>query len=221
MIAIMTEEPTPQPRTVGVDALKALAHPLRVRLFSALTSYGPATASALADRLGESSGATSYHLRQLEKHGFVREDTDRGNARDRWWERVPEPIELANSTFFTNPAGRAAGELVEAEFIRLENERLMEYWAARDRLEPAWVHASQTSSANLTLTPDELERFGRDFERLVERYRSRTGDEADRRRVDLHLRAFPVVDQGPPEAPRTESTTETTTDPDSPEGAQR
>ena len=187
----MSDEPN-APRTVDIEALKALAHPLRVRLFSALTSYGPATASALAVRLGESSGATSYHLRQLEKHGFVREDASRGTARDRWWERVPGAIELANSTFFTTQAGRAAGELVEAEFIQLENERFLAYWRARSRLESAWVRASQTSSANLMLTPTELERFGHDFERLVDRYRGR--EAVGSRRVDVHLRAFPVVD---------------------------
>ena len=68
----MSDEETPGTRQVSLDALRALAHPLRVQLFSALTSFGPATASALAARLGESSGSTSYHLRQLEKHGFVR-----------------------------------------------------------------------------------------------------------------------------------------------------
>jgi DNA-binding transcriptional ArsR family regulator len=60
--------------------LKALAHPLRVQLLDALSTYGPATASALGERLGESSGATSYHLRQLEKSGFVREDAARGRC---------------------------------------------------------------------------------------------------------------------------------------------
>ena len=67
------------------DSVKALAHPIRVRLLGLLRLEGPATASALAKRTGESSGLTSYHLRQLEKAGFVAEDTTRGNARDRWW----------------------------------------------------------------------------------------------------------------------------------------
>lgn len=45
----------------------------------------PATASALAARLRESSGSTSDRLRQLEQHGEVREEAERGNAGDRWW----------------------------------------------------------------------------------------------------------------------------------------
>ncbi|NEE24033.1 helix-turn-helix transcriptional regulator, partial [Streptomyces sp. SID7982] len=54
-------------RMHNVDArtLRSLAHPLRIRLLNTLREFGPATASKLGERLGESSGATSYHLRQL------------------------------------------------------------------------------------------------------------------------------------------------------------
>src|SRR6478736_4108151 len=53
----------PRKRTVKrlyPPALKALAHPLRVRILASLRRIGPATATGLADRLGESSGLTSY-----------------------------------------------------------------------------------------------------------------------------------------------------------------
>src|SRR4051812_206716 len=39
---------------VGTAALKALAHPLRIRLLETLSRYGAQTASSLAARLGES-----------------------------------------------------------------------------------------------------------------------------------------------------------------------
>src|SRR3954451_6918072 len=65
--------------------LRALAHPLRVRMLGRLRLYGPATPSQLARDLGESSGATSYHLRQLLAHGFVVEEPDRGTRRERWY----------------------------------------------------------------------------------------------------------------------------------------
>ena len=53
------------------DQLRALSHPLRLRIVEVLRE-GPATASALGRRLGESSGATSYHLRALAKAGWSR-----------------------------------------------------------------------------------------------------------------------------------------------------
>ena len=41
------------------------------RIIAVLRREGPATATTLAERLGESSGATSYHLRSLARAGFV------------------------------------------------------------------------------------------------------------------------------------------------------
>jgi DNA-binding transcriptional ArsR family regulator len=187
-------------RRIGVEALKALAHPLRVRIFSALTSDGPATASALASRLGESSGSTSYHLRQLEKHGYVREDAERGNGRDRWWERVPGPIELADAAFASEPGAREAGDLVERELIDNENQRFAAYWAGRADLSDDWLRATQTGSAALRLTPDELERLGREVWDLVARYRAAEPSEGAHR-VDLQFRGFPVADAQRKEGP--------------------
>ena len=181
-------------RQVGVEALKALAHPLRVRIFSELTSYGPATASTLAARLGESSGSTSYHLRQLEKHGYVREDAERGNGRDRWWERVPGPIELAAATFASEPGAREAGDLVERELIDNENQRFAEYWSSRASLPDEWARATQTGSAALRLTAEELERLGHEVWDVFARYRAKEPTEGAHR-VDLQFRGFPVVDK--------------------------
>src|SRR5690349_10771636 len=49
--------------------LRALAHPLRLQLLHLLHAEGPATATQLAHRLGESTGSTSYHLRALHRAG--------------------------------------------------------------------------------------------------------------------------------------------------------
>jgi DNA-binding transcriptional ArsR family regulator len=55
----MSEQVTPDP-----TALRALSHPVRLRMLGLLRSEGPSTASRLAERLGLNSGATSYHLRK-------------------------------------------------------------------------------------------------------------------------------------------------------------
>lgn len=70
--------------------LRALAHPVRLRMLGMLRMDGPATATSLATRLGLNSGATSYHLRQLAQHGFVVDDAERGNGRERWWKAAHE-----------------------------------------------------------------------------------------------------------------------------------
>src|SRR5262249_62252825 len=81
-----------------------MAHPLRLRLLEVLRD-GPSTATKLAAELGESSGATSYHLRILERAGLVEEETLRGNARDRWWRRIPAVVYLPTDA--DDPEGRA------------------------------------------------------------------------------------------------------------------
>ena len=71
--------------TPTTAALRALAHPTRLRMLGLLRVDGPATATGLATRLGLNTGQTSYHLRQLAQHGLVVDDAERGNARERWW----------------------------------------------------------------------------------------------------------------------------------------
>lgn len=88
------------------SALKALTHPLRLRMLARLRVEGPATASGLAARLGLNSGATSYHLRQLALHGFIEEDPDRGNQRERWWRARHESTSFSSSD--------AEGEVLES-----------------------------------------------------------------------------------------------------------
>lgn len=74
--------------TPDIAGLRALSHPVRLRMLTLLRGDGPATATTLAQRLDLNTGATSYHLRQLAQHGFIEEDIGRGNARDRWWRAV-------------------------------------------------------------------------------------------------------------------------------------
>ena len=188
----------PRPERVPTDltALKALAHPLRVQLVQELSAYGPSTASALADRLGESSGATSYHLRQLEKHGFVREDATRGTGRERWWERVPQPInvELERDA---DPADRAASELVLGEWQRSRERRLHEFLAhGVDDLGDEWMKASTVSTANLQLTKEQSSALVAEltavFDRYLELYRGQRAEGF--RPIQIHLDVFPLLD---------------------------
>jgi hypothetical protein len=58
----------------------------------------------LARRVGESSGATSYHLRQLAAYGFAEDDPDRGGAvRERWWRATDAYTTWRDSDFIYDP----------------------------------------------------------------------------------------------------------------------
>jgi DNA-binding transcriptional ArsR family regulator len=100
----------PTATRTDVNAMRALSHPLRLELLDRLRTEGPATASLLAQRIGESSGATSYHLRQLARYGFVEEDVRDAKGRERWWRHRERRLEGAS--FFSSRVCRLTPERV-------------------------------------------------------------------------------------------------------------
>lgn len=183
-------------RVIEMSALKALAHPLRVQLLDSLSAYGPATASTLAERLSESSGATSYHLRQLEKHGFVTEDTTRGNARERWWQRVPQPISLDVGAA-ADTATKSASELILAEWMRSRNSRLQQFFAhSEEVLGRDWVDASAVMTSNLQLTREQSTALVHELSAVLDGYLKKYRNQANpgARPFQIHLDVFPLVD---------------------------
>lgn len=202
---------SPRERVVDLESLKALAHPLRVRIIDVLSTYGAFTASGLAERLGESSGATSYHLRQLEKHGFVREVPDKGVGRERWWERSPGGITLASKEFQETQAGREASRVVVNEWAS-NRERILRDFIDRgfDELPENWIDASLVSLVNVVVTAEQLHEFTEQYKELVDRFADahRGQKVSGARPVHLQFHGFPVLDgtvlDGPEPSPDTD-----------------
>jgi DNA-binding transcriptional ArsR family regulator len=149
-------------------ALRALAHPLRLRLLDQLRFAGPATATVLAGRLGQSSGATSYHLRQLAKYGFVEEDPGRGSRRERWWRHVPADFRFA-------PVSPPSGELRAAsdDLARFQLDRdlrLLRGYLSQQERWPDWRDAVLMSNSATHLTRAELAELGERLIEVVKRY---------------------------------------------------
>lgn len=68
------------------DVLKAVAHPLRVRIVASLCE-GEANVGALAEKLGASQAIVSQQLRILRSHGLVAATRSNGFARYRLLEQ--------------------------------------------------------------------------------------------------------------------------------------
>jgi DNA-binding transcriptional ArsR family regulator len=189
--------PRADDRHVDLSSLKALAHPLRVRILEELSRFGPLTASGLGERLGESSGATSYHLRQLAKHDFVQEVEGKGSARERWWRRTPVGITLDSNELAGTPAGREAYDLVNREFHRTQEDALATFLArGADEFSGAWMSAGTVSTSNLRMTADELTALTSGVTALLDEtisaYRDREVPPGARP-VQLQFNAFPLV----------------------------
>ena len=184
-------------RVADLDGLKALAHPLRVQIIEALSTYGPHTASTLGDRLGESSGATSYHLRQLEKHGFVREVADRGTGRERWWERVPGPIQIGSPEFDESAASRAASRVVMREWLHHREVGVRDIVdRGLEELALPWREAIALHSASLHVTAEQLAELNEAVIDLVSEYtvKYRGQRVPGSRPVQVQYYGFPVLD---------------------------
>ena len=179
------------------ESLKSLAHPLRVRIYDELSSYGPMTASGLAERLGESSGATSYHLRQLARAGLVREDESRGKGRERWWERRPGSIAIPDAREL--PPGsseRLAVRFLEEEWYRTREQNVREFMAEGDTVfGPEWLDVATSDTINLRLTPDQLHALVTDIDLVLAKYIEayKKTPTPGSRPVQIHVNAFPLV----------------------------
>ncbi|MCH1864906.1 transcriptional regulator [Nocardioides sp. CFH 31398] len=138
--------------TPDAAGLRALAHPARLRILGHLRSDGPATATSLAARMGLNSGATSYHLRTLAKHGFVVDDAERGNARERWWRAAHQSTRSGPDDYRTPDEQDALEGFLQAVAI-VQTERLQRFVEERSSLSPAWEAATTVSDWELRLTP--------------------------------------------------------------------
>lgn len=186
-------------RVLDAAALRALAHPLRVKIFDILSQYGPQTASSLAQRLGESTGSTSYHLRALAKQDLIRERADQGVGRERWWERPAGGVTMSAPGAAKTPAARAATQLVTSEFFRLRQQQLLDFHDHAIATEDdEWKDASLISTASTRLTPEQSRDLTRRIMALideaVDRYRDQEGD--DVRPVTIRADIFPLPDIG-------------------------
>ena len=143
-----------------VRSLKALAHPLRLELLERLRFEGPSTASALARRVGESSGATSYHLRQLAAVGLIEEEDERpAHGRERWWRYRDRMVSVRDP----GAPGEAAAAL---ELVGREARALGRFLADREQAE-VWDSAFLRSRA-LRLSPAGLRKLERGIAALID-----------------------------------------------------
>ena len=188
--------------TVTGENVKALTHPLRVQVLGLLRTYGPATATTLARRLGLTSGALSYHLRQLERYGFITEDTGRGNDRDRWWQAVHRSTTFDAQSM--DPTAAEAGEAYELGIIDALHRSVTRAHVEKATWPAAWQQAFDLSDVLLELTPEEAERLSRDLLALLQSYPQRDPDRGPRPGTWPVEARFQIVPVGPDDGSSTE-----------------
>ncbi|HEU4424481.1 MAG TPA: helix-turn-helix domain-containing protein [Pilimelia sp.] len=166
----MTDASKPERWVHDAETLRAVAHPIRSKLLGLLRYEGPATASALGRRIGESSGSTSYHLRQLARYGFVEEDPDQPNRRDRRWRAAQPFTSWSRAELSADAEGRQVSDALERRQLLGAIEAFQRWFSGPERLDAAWMDAGGAFDDLLRLTPSQIAQLQADLSAVFHRY---------------------------------------------------
>jgi len=191
MLAVVpVTPPEPAGRANGDQSaiFRTLSNPLRRRILSHLQQHGEANSTSLAQALGESTGTTSYHLRQLAEQGFVAEVPEKSGGRERWWRPLPFHIQAPDPAKMTSAEWSAAIAHTRAKAehdIDLYFRVLTQYEGPE-----GWA---QSSRGGFYMTRQELHAFFQEYLALLWKYGHTAHDAPDGARP-VALRFFAVPD---------------------------
>jgi DNA-binding transcriptional ArsR family regulator len=175
--------------TPDMAGLKALSHPTRLRMLGLLRIDGPATATSLATRLGINTGQTSYHLRQLAQHGFVVDDLERGNGRERWWKAAHQAT-LAN-TVPKRPEEQEAMDAYIQTVAVIYTQQLQAAVEEMPLLPTEWRDASTLSDYHVRVTAKHAEALTTKMHEIFMELREDAEDDPDAVDFVFQFQAFP------------------------------
>ncbi|NIK60297.1 ArsR family transcriptional regulator [Kribbella shirazensis] len=172
------------------QAMRALAHPVRLAALSYLQKNGPATATQLSEHVGASPSVTSWHLRHLAGFGLVVDGPPPSGSdrRQRWWHAAARGFRYEMPD---TPEGAEAGRLLRTEMMNQALESTQQWLADTEPgLEPEWSRLAGSANTLLVLTSAEAEEIESAIEQLLAPYVQRrdTGELPDDARPVRYVR---------------------------------
>ncbi|MFI5791865.1 ArsR/SmtB family transcription factor [Streptomyces sp. NPDC051677] len=185
-------------RITDLGTLKALAHPLRMKLYRGLTVARVATASQLAEQVDEAVSLVSYHLRKLAEHGLIEEAAPQsGDGRERWWQPASDGVSIRDEDFRDAPEKAAAHTAASRFFAEQRMDMYRRWLDERAHWGPEWNRTAESAEGTLRLTANELAELTQEMLALLHKYDERgraaetAGDTEGRENVAVHTYAFP------------------------------
>jgi len=166
---------------------------LRSTLLGLLRLEGPSTATRMGKRLGESSGATSYHLRQLAAYGFVEEITGEGTSRERWWRALHRSTRWETEDFLDDSAGREVVEELSYRQLTQQSRLLAAHADQRDDLDDEWRTVVSLNDWSIRLSPAKARALADELNAVLARWHG-TPEEPEEPLVHVLLDLFPLTD---------------------------
>jgi len=164
-------ESGPKPVISDARTMRALAHPLRVKLLELIRRDGELTATRAAELLDDSPGNMSWHLQTLAKYGFV-EEAGGGRGRSRPW-RMTRRSERFD-TSLSDPDVAAASDALERTVLERAREQMGEWWMRRRDYPLQWRRAAYVASSIRYLTAEELASISDEIAAIYSRYAERS-----------------------------------------------
>jgi DNA-binding transcriptional ArsR family regulator len=153
------------------QAMRALAHPVRLAALSYLQKNGPATATQLSEHVGASPSVTSWHLRHLASFGLVTDGPPpEGGAdkRRRWWRAVSRGFRFEMPS---TPEGAEAGRLLRAEMMSQALDYVQQWLSdVEPGLSPELSRQAWSANTLLQVTLEEAEALDEAIENLLAPY---------------------------------------------------
>jgi DNA-binding transcriptional ArsR family regulator len=154
--------------------LRALAHPLRLKLLGLLRTGGPATVSSLAGVAEQAVPLVSYHLRQLAEHGFIEEAPELAkDRRETWWKSSHEVTSWSMTDFLDTPEHVDALGVFQREILRAHAGRIEAFFDEAQAWDKEWLDATEMSDLRLNLRPAELKLLIAELWEVINRWRER------------------------------------------------
>lgn len=159
--------------------MRALAHPLRMRVLGELRINGPRTAGGLSEIFDEAPGTLSYHLGKLAEFGFIEEVPElAADRRERWWRAAHE---------FTNIATDPDASTEERQAITVVRHQIIDTYSAtlhraldvEASLPREWEQPSGSSDIAAFLTAEEFAEAGDELQAVLQKWHDRSDKNRD------------------------------------------
>ncbi len=171
----------------GPEALRALAHPVRLKAIDELfSSQAPRTATELADLCGTSASSMSYHLRSLARWGVVRRAPASADTRERPWQAAGGKLRMSNSD-----SRIVEDEVVTALAFDATRDRYQAWSSQRRGTTPEGDTLATINRGDLALTYEEAVKLDEQVTRLLEQRSDPPATDPDNQRMVYLWALFP------------------------------
>ena len=166
-----TTTPTPQPSmettqtatnesSIALDdpkAMRALAHPLRLKLLGELRITGPQSVGELCGVVDAAPGSVSYHLGVLAENGFVERAPELArDARETWWRARHAWTTVEPADADAPPEKRVASRALRHGILQAYVAEASAALEREETLPSEWVGAATSGDDVAHLTASQL-----------------------------------------------------------------